>query len=126
MFNSRTLLKLLVLVCLLVATALAASPPASTNQPSPDAMKTALQPDLTLHTTFSVPLLPQEMNNPGKTTSGFCLGACGIRCTSNADCGPGGFCRPFIICETAQIEWNESVELSSHRGEVPVLNVKCK
>ena len=124
MFNFRALLKLLVLVCLLAATATAASSPASTNQPSSDAMKTVLQPDLTLRSTLSVPLLPQEMNNPGK--AGFCLGACGIRCTSNADCGPGGLCRPFIICETAKIEWNEGIELSSHRGERPALNVTCK
>jgi len=68
--------------------------------PAPDpAIHTVLQPDLTLHSTLSRLLLPQGLNNPGKNTFGFCLGSCtAIRCTTNADCGPGGFCRPFVIC----------------------------
>lgn len=127
---SKFVLRMLVIATALALTAFASSSPASNGQPGPapdPAIHTVLQPDLTLHSTLSRSLVPQGTNNLGKT-SGFCLGSCTIRCTSNADCGPGGECRPFIICndKTGKIERNEGIGLSSHRGEMPGLNVKCK
>lgn len=98
---SRFVLRMLAIAMALALAAFASSSPASNEQPGPGsdpAIHTVLQPDLTLHSTLSRSLLPQGTNNLGKTSSGFCLGACTVRCTSNADCGPGGFCRPFVIC----------------------------
>jgi len=104
---------MLVIVMALAMAAFASSSSTSNGQPGPaldPAIHTVLQPDLTLHSTLSGSLLPQGPSNFGKTTPGFCLGSCtAIRCTTNADCGPGGECRPFVICgdKTAKIERNE-------------------
>jgi hypothetical protein len=128
---SRFVLGLTVIAMVLALAAFASSSAASNGQPGPasdPAIHTVLQPDLTLHSTLSRSFLPQGTNDPGMTTSGFCVDSCGsIRCTTNADCGPGGECRPFVICndKTGKIEGNESVGLYSHRGEMPGLNVKC-
>lgn len=128
----RFALGMLVIAMAFALPAVASSSPASIGQPGPapdPAIHTVLQPDLTLHSTLSGSLLPQATNNFGKTTSGFCLGSCtAIRCTSNADCGPGGLCRPFVICgdKAGKIEPNGGIGLSSHRGEMPVLSVKCR
>lgn len=130
--QSRFVLGMLVITMAFALAAFASSSPASIGQPGPApdaAIHTVLQPDLTLHSTLSRSLLPLAANNFGKTTSGFCLGSCtAIRCTSNADCGPGGECRPFVICgdKTGKMERNDGIGLSSHRGEMPVLNVKCR
>jgi hypothetical protein len=103
---SRFVLKMLVIAMALAVAAFAGSSVASNGQPGPapdSAIHTVLQPDLTLHSTLSRSLLPQDTYNLGKTTAGFCLGNCGsMRCTTNADCGPGGECRPFIICNDRQ------------------------
>lgn len=29
---------------------------------------------------------------------GFCRCGCGVRCSTNADCGPGGSCVSFVTC----------------------------
>ena len=126
MFNFRTLLKLLVLTCLLLATAAAASPPASTNQPSPDAMKTALQPDLSLKSVISPEALFTTAQLVAGKRHGFCRCSCGYPCETSADCG-GVSCDPFISC----CDKSPSPDLlqngvSSRKDGQPAINIKCK
>lgn len=124
-FVSRMLF--IVIATAVALTAFAGSSRDSNGQPRPapgPAIHTVLQSDLTLHSTFSH-LLLQGTNDSGKTTLGFCLGGCGIRCATNADCGPGGQCRPFIICNDKAAK-SEGVGLSSRRREMPKLNLTCK
>lgn len=35
---------------------------------------------------------------PPPKRKGFCRCGCGIGCTTDADCGPGGSCDPFVTC----------------------------
>lgn len=102
---SRFVLGMLVTATALALAAFASSSPASNGQPEPapdPTIHTVLQPDLTLHSTLSRSLLPQGTNNLAKPTptptSGFCAGACGAPCTTDADCGPGGECGRVVIC----------------------------
>lgn len=126
MFNSRTLLKLLVLACVLVASAVAASPPASTNQPSPDAMKTALQPDLSLKSAISPDALFTTEQLAVAKRHGFCRCSCGYPCETSADCG-GVSCDPFISCceKTTSPDVFEN-GVSSRKDGQPAINIKCK
>lgn len=129
---SRFVLRMLVIAMALALAAFASSSPLSNGQPGPapdSAIHTVLQPDLTLRSTLSRSLPAQGTNNLGKpTTSGFCLDGCGIRCTTDADCGAGDRCVSFIICgdKPGNIGSNEGIGLSSHRGEMPALKAKCK
>ena len=129
---SRFVLRMLVIAMALALAAFASSSPASNGQPGSlpgPAIHTVLQPDLTLHSTLSRSLMLQGTNDPGMATgSGFCLGGCGIRCATDADCGPGGRCVRFVICgaKTGKIGLNEGIGLSSHLGEMPALKVECK
>ena len=126
--STRFLLRMLVIASALAVAAYASSSPPANGQPgtADQVIRTVLQPDLTLHSTLSLPLLPQATAF-GKPFSGFCLCGCGIRCNTSADCG-GAACRPFITCcdKTGKIQWNEGIGLSSRRSEVPALNTECK
>jgi len=128
---TRFLLRMVAVVAVLAMSAFASSSSAPNGQlgaASSPVINTVLQPDLSLHSTLSLPLLPQAATELGKTASGFCLCGCGVRCSTNADCGPGGQCRPFITCcdKAGQIQRNEGIGLSSHRGEMPEVNTDCK
>src|SRR5262245_33475939 len=85
----------LALVVVLLATASFA---ATASQDRP-AVKTVMQPDLSLKTVLS-----PELSQPG-TVAGIrppslqtCVCSCGYPCTTNADCGPGGVCGKGITC----------------------------
>src|SRR5262252_10583611 len=91
---------LLSFVALVVTAAVAAAAPNS--QPianSGTAIRTYLQPDLTLKSVLSPRLLPQPSES---TVAGgglrTCRCSCGYPCRTNADCGPGGVCAPGITC----------------------------
>lgn len=128
MFNPKTLLKALAIICVLLAAAAATSAPVPDHQPAtgPDpAFKTVMQPDLSLRSQLAPGLLPSA---PGGTKTGFCQCGCGITFTSSADCG-GAPCRPFITCcdKDPQNEWfHQGAALSSHRNGEPAINIKCK
>jgi hypothetical protein len=131
---SKKMLLLLSFVVLVVTAAVAAAVP--NNQligNSEIAIRTYLQPDLTLKSVLSPALLPEAS---GLTVAGgglrTCRCSCGFRCTTNADCGPGGVCAPGITCcEKKQGDpelqsFQASAAASSRTGEAPAFNVKCK
>ena len=125
MSHSKFLSTTLLAACVLLVTAAVAAT-VSNNQPiasSGSAIRTILQPDLTLKSTFSPELLPTAMLH--RRT---CRCSCGYPCNSDADCGPGGSCDAFISCcdrgETNQ--WLQTAQRSTRTGETPVVNVKCK
>lgn len=131
MVNIRTLLKLLVIAGVLVATASAASTPVSNNQPatgSEAAIKTALQPDLSLKSVISLELFSTASQIAYGPRHGFCRCSCGYPCQTSADCG-GVSCDPFITCcekDPGKNPFQQRVALSSHRNGEPAINVKCK
>ena len=77
---------------LLVATA-ATAPASQENR----IIRTALQPDLSLHSVIS-PDLYSAGTNSAWTGLRTCVCSCGLRCTTDADCGPGGVCGKGITC----------------------------
>jgi hypothetical protein len=90
------MLKLLVKATLvLVVVFLATSAfPAPASQDGP-AVKTVMQPDLTLKTVLSQPAVIGNVQSAASLT---CQCSCGAPCRTNADCGPGGICRAGITC----------------------------
>jgi hypothetical protein len=130
MFNLRTLLKMLIIACVFVTMAAAASTPVSNNQPStaPDAaLKTAMQPDLSLKSVISPQLLftPTQISKINR--HGYCRCSCGYPCQTSADCG-GASCDPFITCcerEPGQSLFQNGAA-SSRKDGAPDINIKCK
>ena len=80
----------------LLLLALAAVAAAASNDQVPassvSAIRTTLQPDLTLKGTLSPELIPTALHRR------TCRCSCGYPCNSDADCGPGGSCEEFISC----------------------------
>ena len=122
---------MLALVVVLVATSLFA---ASASQDKP-AMKTAVQPDLSLKTVLSPEL---SLPGAGVGINAFlrtCRCSCGYPCKTDADCGPGGVCASGITCcatgrdnkdATAKI-FAERESLSSRQTPSPIpAGVNCK
>ena len=125
---------LLSFVVLVVTAAVAAAAP--NHQPignSEIAIRTYLQPDLTLKSVLSPALLPEAS---GSTVAGgglrTCRCSCGFPCKTNADCGPGGVCAPGITCcdkkhgDPELQSFQASAAASSRTGEAPAFNVNCK
>jgi len=131
MFNHRMLLKALLIACVLVATMAATSAPVSNNQPaagSDPAIRTAMQPDLSLKTVISTEPSPTALQTSLRPRRGFCRCSCGYPCTTSADCG-GASCDPFITCcekEPSKNWFTEGAALSSHKNGEAAINVKCK
>ena len=131
MVNIKTLLKLLVVASVLVAMAGAASQPVSNNQPATSsdvAIKTALQPDLSLKSVISPELFTPASQTALGPRHGFCRCSCGYPCETSADCG-GVSCDPFITCcdkDPGKNPFQQGVALSSHKNGEPAINVKCK
>lgn len=127
MSSSRMLTSLLGTCVLFVSVAVAA--PASDRQPegiAARAIRTTLQPDLTLKSTLSAEFFP-TMAFHQKT----CRCSCGFPCNQDDDCGPGGSCDQFISCcerSPASQSVLQATGKSTHTGEVPaaVVSVKCK
>ena len=125
--------KMLALACIPVAMAAATSTSVSNNQPAAGpnpAIKTAMQPDLTLKSVLApgtlLPLASQDSTVAIKR--GSCRCGCGGVCFTDADCGPGGVCDPFPSCcaKDSQISIiQEGAALSSHKSGEPAINVKC-
>lgn len=125
---------LLSFVALMVTAAVAAAVP--NNQPianSETAIRTYLQPDLTLKSVLSPALLPPSsvsaVAGGGLRT---CRCSCGYPCKTNADCGPGGVCAPGITCcdkksGNPELQSFQPRPASYRAGETPVFTaVKCK
>lgn len=134
MVSIKVLLKMLAFTCILVVSAAASSTPVS-NSPlatgSDPAIKTAMQPDLTLKSILAPgTLLPQASASTTMAIKrGSCRCGCGGVCFSDADCGPGGVCDPFPSCcgKDSQTNWfQQGSALSSHKIDEPSVNVKCK
>ena len=118
------------LVVVLLATSLFA---ATASQGKP-AVKTVIQPDLSLKTVLS-----PELSQPGvgAGVNAFlrtCRCSCGFPCKTDADCGPGGVCAAGITCcatgrgsdATAQV-FQEHENLSSRQTPSLIpLGVNCK
>ena len=126
-----TLLTVLVLASIFAMAATATSTSVSSNQTvsKPDAViKTTLQPDLSLKSALSPELLPQAAQSDPIKNHRSCRCGCGGTCNTDADCGPGGVCEPFISCcdKTGQIQWMEGGESSSRQGEMSILSIRCK
>jgi hypothetical protein len=131
---SKKILLLLSFVVLMVTAAVAAAAP--NHQPigtSEIAIRTYLQPDLTLKSVLSPALLP-EASGLTVARGGLrtCRCSCGFPCKTNADCGPGGVCAPGITCcdrkqgDPALQSFQASAAASSRTGEAPAFNVNCK
>lgn len=105
MLNRRFLLRALAIAVILAAAAFAASEPVS-NQPSltaPDpVIRTVLQPDLTLHSTFLPGALLQAPGITKPPIYHVCRESCGVPCSTDADCSfYGGVCEweTVITCD---------------------------
>ena len=124
---------LLSFVFLVVTAAVAAAPNHQPIGTSEIAIRTYLQPDLTLKSVLSPALLP-EASGLTVARGGLrtCRCSCGFPCKTNADCGPGGVCAPGITCcdrkqgDPALQSFQASAAASSRTGEAPAFNVKCK
>ena len=130
---SKKMLLLLSFVVLVVTAAVAAAPNDQPIGNSEIAIRTYLQPDLTLKSVLSPALLPEASGlTVARGGSRTCRCSCGFPCKTNADCGPGGVCAPGITCcEKKQGDpelqsFQASRAASSRTGEAPAFNVKCK
>src|SRR5215472_10633700 len=126
MFRTKLLPIALLLACVLLVTAAVAAP--TNNDQSMNgksAIRTSLQPDLSLKSTLAPELLPVAAFHQ-KT----CRCSCGFPCNQDDDCGPGGRCEQFIsCCDRNQPKPSfQSAGKSTRAGEMPeaAINVKCK
>ena len=124
---------LLSFVVLVVTAAVAAAPNHQPIGNSEIAIRTYLQPDLTLKSVLSPALLPEASGlTVARGGSRTCRCSCGFPCKTNADCGPGGVCAPGITCcdrkqgDPALQSFQASAAASSRTGEAPAFNVNCK
>jgi hypothetical protein len=123
---SRSLSRMLLLCCILLATvfALAAPAPAATGPASSSsiAIQTYLQPDLSLKSAF----VADSFTGKSAALAGrTCRCSCGFPCKTDADCG-GGICSGGISCcdRTSQDQaWNSTSASRKHPS--PVFAAKC-
>jgi hypothetical protein len=128
MFLSKFSLKHFLLGGVLLLTLAAVAAAASNDQipaSSVSAIRTTLQPDLTLKGTLSPELIPSAFHRR------TCRCSCGYPCNSDADCGPGGSCEEFISCcdrDQTSAAFQLTAGRSTRTGEsAPVaVNFKCK
>src|SRR5258708_7877706 len=129
MSHTELLSTILLVACVLLVT-VAVAAPISNDHPVPgsgSAIRTSLQPDLTLKSTISPELLPTAALH--RRT---CRCSCGYPCNSDADCGGAvGSCEAFISCcdrEEANLSFQQVAGRSTRTGEEPavVVNLKCK
>jgi hypothetical protein len=128
MSHTKLLSTILLVACVLLVT-VAVAAPVSNDQPvagSVSAIRTSLQPDMTLKSTISPELLPTAT-----LRRRTCRCSCGFPCNSDADCGPGGSCDAFITCcdrGEANPSFQQVAGRSTRTGESPaiVVNLKCK
>jgi hypothetical protein len=126
-------LKSLLLLSVLLIAAVALAAPAANDQStlnSVNALRTYLQPDLTLKSALSPDFLPPAQG-PKVAFSRTCRCSCGFPCKTNADCGPGGICTGGITCcnqgpKGPQAAWLQAAALSSRSSAAPQLNSNCK
>jgi hypothetical protein len=126
MLPSKKFLTMLLITCSLLVASAVAAPPSDDHSAlnSGISIRTVLQPDLTLKSTFSQSLA----RTPGTAVAdkkGFCRCSCGFECSTDQQCGPGGRCDAFISCcdRGGHNEW--FLQMSSRTGETPA-GVKCK
>jgi hypothetical protein len=124
---------LLSFVVLVVTAAVAAAPNDQPIGNSEIAIRTYLQPDLTLKSVLSPALLPEASGlTVARGGSRTCRCSCGFPCKTNADCGPGGVCAPGITCcdkkqgDPELPSFQVSAAASYRTGEAPAFNVNCK
>jgi hypothetical protein len=130
MFKPLCKVTLVLVVAFVAANAIAAT--ASHDEP---AMKTFMQPNLSLKTVLSPDLAqPDVVVGPQAFSLRTCRCSCGFRCETNADCGPGGVCAPGITCcatnhgndATAKVfRGRESLSSRQTPSLIPV-SVNCK
>jgi len=125
MFRTKLLSIALLLACVLLVTAAVAAP--TNNDQSMNgksAIRTSLQPDLSLKSTLAPELLPVAAFHQ-KT----CRCSCGFPCNQDDDCGPGGRCEQFISCCARQEtdRWlQQTAQRSTRAGEAPAITTNCK
>jgi hypothetical protein len=125
LFHRRLLLTTLVLTGALLVAATALAAPLATDQPaavSGSTIRTSLQPNLSLKSTLSFG--KQSLTVAGPIAfHRSCRCGCGGTCRTDADCGPGGVCEPFISCCAKQPgkEWPQDASSGS-----PNADVTCK
>lgn len=123
---------LLLFSVLLIAVAALAAPAANDQSTlnSVNALRTYLQPDLTLKSVLSSEFVPQAQG-PKVAFLRTCRCSCGFPCKTNADCGPGGLCTNGITCcnqgpKGQPAAWLQAAALSSRNSAAPELNSNCK
>jgi len=123
MFRTKLSIAML-LACILLVTAAVAVPASNDQSMSRSAIRTTLQPDLSLKSTLSQELLPVTALHQ-KT----CRCSCGFPCNQDDDCGPGGTCEQFISCcgQGEASRWlPQTAQRSTHAGEAPAISTRCK
>lgn len=128
MSHTKVILMTLLGACALFVSAAVAAPVSDTEHAASvgNAIRTTLQPDLTLKSTLSPEFFPTAAFHQ-KT----CRCSCGYPCNQDDDCGPGGKCEEFISCcernATSQ-SFQPLAARSTRAGEAPAVavSVKCK
>ena len=137
MLQLTSLLKTLaVSIAVLVTTAgFAATSENQPAKPSHEVIKTYLRADLSLKSVLSPEFAALASTDTAAATLRTCRCSCGFRCTTDADCGPGGRCTAGITCcastpgtsstGTLQGQGKEASSSNAHPESEP-LNVNCR
>ena len=122
----RSLLKIFLFATILLVTVIAASAAAPTDQATDNSVgsiHTYLTPDLSLKSSFLVPLAGFPQGPHRKT----CHCSCGSApCNSDADCGGAvGSCSAFISCcaKSGGAQWMS--DQASRKNELPAFKESC-
>ena len=126
---ARSILKMFLFATILlaaVASSTAATPASDEAQSSVGSIHTYLMPDLSLKSTF---LLPVSALPTGTAHRKTCRCSCGIAfCATDADCGGGaGSCSPFISCcakGEGALQFQRS-DQASRKTELPEFKTSC-
>ncbi|HMC32238.1 MAG TPA: hypothetical protein VKL99_15500 [Candidatus Angelobacter sp.] len=126
---SRSTLKIFLFATILLMSVITASAAAPTDQATDNsvgAIHTYLMPDLSLKSTFLVPVLAQSPEAAHRKT---CRCSCGIAfCATDADCGGGaGSCSAFISCcaKGEGARWLQGTDQASRKNELPAFKGSC-
>ncbi|HXB21307.1 MAG TPA: hypothetical protein VNV88_08000 [Candidatus Solibacter sp.] len=136
MLQLKSLLKTLALSIAVLVTTLGFAAPSDSQpaKPSHEVIKTYLRADLSLKSVLSPEFAALASTDTAATTLLTCRCSCGFRCTTNADCGPGGVCTAGITCcastpgtgSTGTLNQGKGAISSSAHPEPESLNVNCK
>jgi hypothetical protein len=129
--KTKVVFSMLAILLLLSVTTAVAAPNANDKPVIQTVMKSDLSLKSVLSTEFSKPA-PQLAGSPSLFK--YCACSCGYRCSTDADCGPGGSCITGITCCARDPKTNKLNAIfaqkdanSSHKnGSAVAVSVNCK